>query len=261
MYNKLKFIHRKTQSVFFFKFIMIRLLPRHHPAANPSPPFPLCPAAGQRGRSGEGLAEAQLPHTFQDGVSPFAPGISAWVMQVLMMWRMTPPIAGNPVGEVMKLAWPEVTDIKHPRYKNRRYLCPYCTLRVSKSLDLWCAFDRLSNFEEKKQQLEVAATGVSENTDTFLSFPALVFIIAHTLLEARINPWTLEIHIHRLSSPFEHLSGHQSSWSECLPFLAKQNSTLRRTSARTLRRSRAVTALTHSVTTAFSSGRFRGSRL
>ena len=53
---------------------MIRLLPRHHPAANPSPPFPLCPAAGQRGRGGEVLAEAQLPHIFQDGVSPFAPG-------------------------------------------------------------------------------------------------------------------------------------------------------------------------------------------
>ena len=74
MYNKLKFLHRKTQSVFFFKFIMIRLLPRHHPAANPSPPFPLCPTAGQRGRGGEGLVEAQLPHIFQDGVSPFAPG-------------------------------------------------------------------------------------------------------------------------------------------------------------------------------------------
>ena len=74
MYNKLKFIHRKAQSVFFFKFIMIRLLPRHHPAANPTPPFPLCLAAGQRGKGGEGLAEAQLPHIFQDGVSPFAPG-------------------------------------------------------------------------------------------------------------------------------------------------------------------------------------------
>ena len=73
MYNKLKFLHRKTQSVFFFKFLMIRLLSLHHPAANPSPPYPLCPAAGQRGRSGEGLAEAQLPHIFQDGVSPFAP--------------------------------------------------------------------------------------------------------------------------------------------------------------------------------------------
>ena len=60
--------------MFFFKFIMIRLLSRHHPAANPSPPFPLCPAAGQRGRGGEGLAEAQLPYIFQDGVSPFAPG-------------------------------------------------------------------------------------------------------------------------------------------------------------------------------------------
>ena len=73
MHNKQQFLHRKTQSVFFFKFLMIRLLSRHHPAANSSPPFPLCPAAGQRGRRGEGLAEAQLPHIFQDGVSPFAP--------------------------------------------------------------------------------------------------------------------------------------------------------------------------------------------
>ena len=59
---------------------MIRLLSRHHPAANSSPPLPLCPAAGQRRRGGErggeGLAEAQLPHVFQDGISPFAPGQS-----------------------------------------------------------------------------------------------------------------------------------------------------------------------------------------
>ena len=52
---------------------MIRLLSRDHPAANPSPLLPLCPTAGQRGRGGEGLAEVQLPHIFQDGVSPFAP--------------------------------------------------------------------------------------------------------------------------------------------------------------------------------------------
>ena len=58
----------------------------------------------------------------------------------------------------MKLTWPEVTDIKHPRYTNSRYLCPYCTLRFSKSLDLWCAFDRLSNFEKK--QLEVGSLNV-----------------------------------------------------------------------------------------------------
>ena len=31
---------------------MIRLLSRHHPAANPSQLLPLCPAAGQRGRGG-----------------------------------------------------------------------------------------------------------------------------------------------------------------------------------------------------------------
>ena len=58
---------------------MLRLLSGHHPAANPSLLLPLCPAAGQRGRGGErggeGLAEAQLPHVFQDGVSPFALGL------------------------------------------------------------------------------------------------------------------------------------------------------------------------------------------
>ena len=56
---------------------MIHLLSGHHPAANPSLLLPLCPAAGQRGRGGERggerLVEAQLPHVFQDGVSPFAP--------------------------------------------------------------------------------------------------------------------------------------------------------------------------------------------
>ena len=86
MYNKQKFLHRKTHSVFFFKFLMIRLLSRHHPAANPSPPFPLCPAAGQRGRGGEGLAEAQLPHIFQDGVSPFAPA-SASGLYIFTVWK------------------------------------------------------------------------------------------------------------------------------------------------------------------------------
>ena len=34
---------------------------------------------------------------------------------------------------------------KNPRYTNRRYRCPYCTLRVSKSMDLRSVFDRLSN--------------------------------------------------------------------------------------------------------------------
>ena len=47
------------------------------------------------------------------------------------------------------MTWPELTDIKkNPRYTNRRYLCPYYTLRVSKSLDLWGVFGRLSNFEK-----------------------------------------------------------------------------------------------------------------
>ena len=51
-------------------------------------------------------------------------------------------------GKVMKLTRPEVTDAKNPRCTKRRYLCPYCTLRVSKTLDLWCVFDSFSNFEK-----------------------------------------------------------------------------------------------------------------
>ena len=73
---------------------------------------------------------------------------SGWVWQ---MWCALEVLHFLPLtynGEVMKLTWPEVTDIKNPRYTNCIHLCPYCTLRVSKSLDLWCVFDRHSNFEE-----------------------------------------------------------------------------------------------------------------
>ena len=74
--NRMVFVvsleHFKTFRRTVRTFITIRLLSGDHPAANPSPPLPLCPAAGQRGRGGEGLAEVQLPHIFQDGVSPFA---------------------------------------------------------------------------------------------------------------------------------------------------------------------------------------------
>ena len=52
-------------------------------------------------------------------------------------------------GEVTKLTWPEVTDIKNPRYTNCRYLCPYCTPRVSKSSDQRCVFGTMSNFEKR----------------------------------------------------------------------------------------------------------------
>ena len=52
-------------------------------------------------------------------------------------------------GRVMKMTWPEVTDITKIRdIQLVDTYCPYCTLRVSKSLDLWCVFDRLSNFEK-----------------------------------------------------------------------------------------------------------------
>ena len=54
MYNKLKFMHRKTQSVFFFKFLMIRLLSRHHPAAIPPRPSLFVRQPDKEGGAGRG---------------------------------------------------------------------------------------------------------------------------------------------------------------------------------------------------------------
>ena len=52
-------------------------------------------------------------------------------------------------GEVTKLTWPKVTDIKNPKYTNCRHPCSYCTLWVSKSSDHWCVFGTMSNFEKR----------------------------------------------------------------------------------------------------------------
>ena len=38
---------------------------------------------------------------------------------------------------------------KNLKYIHCRHLCPYCTLRVSKSSDHWCAFGTMSNFEKR----------------------------------------------------------------------------------------------------------------
>ena len=54
-----------------------------------------------------------------------------------------------PNGEVTKLTRPKVTDITNPKYTNCRHLCPYNTLRVSKSSDHWCAFGTMSNIEKR----------------------------------------------------------------------------------------------------------------
>ena len=59
------------------------------------------------------------------------------------------PSGARDNGEVTKLTWPKVTDIKNPKYTNCRHLCSYCTLRVSKSSDHWCAFGTMSNFEKR----------------------------------------------------------------------------------------------------------------
>ena len=59
---------------------------------------------------------------------------------------MFSPLTYN--GEVTKLTWPKVTDIKNLKYTNYRHLCPYCAMRVSKSSFHWCAFGKMSNFEK-----------------------------------------------------------------------------------------------------------------
>ena len=38
---------------------------------------------------------------------------------------------------------------KNPKYTNCRHPCPYCTMRVSKSSDHWCALGTMSNFEKR----------------------------------------------------------------------------------------------------------------
>ena len=38
---------------------------------------------------------------------------------------------------------------KNPKYANSRHLCPYRSLRISKSSDHWCAFGMMSNFEKR----------------------------------------------------------------------------------------------------------------
>ena len=74
---------------------------------------------------------------------------SGWVGQIWCILEVPnfSPLTYN--GEVTKLTWPKVTDIKNLKYANCRHLCSYCTLRVSKSSDHWCAFGTMSNFEKR----------------------------------------------------------------------------------------------------------------
>ena len=74
---------------------------------------------------------------------------SGWVGQIWCILKVPnfSPLTYN--GEVTKLTWPKVTDIKNPKYTNCRHLRPYCTLRVSKRSDHWCAFGTMSNFEKR----------------------------------------------------------------------------------------------------------------
>ena len=74
---------------------------------------------------------------------------SRWFEQI---WCILEVLNFSPLtynGEVTKLTWPKVTDIKNPKYTNCRHPCSYCTLWVSKSSDHWCVFGTMSNFEKR----------------------------------------------------------------------------------------------------------------
>ena len=91
-------------------------------------------------------------------IAPVAPSIAYLVMilddlsrsDAYKRYLFFSPLTYN--GEVTKLTWPQVDDIKNPKYTNRRHLCPYCTMRVSKSSDHWCALGTMSNFEKRNMR-------------------------------------------------------------------------------------------------------------
>ena len=88
-------------------------------------------------------------------IAPVAPSIAYLVMildelsrsDAYLRYLFFSPLTYN--GEVTKLTWPQVNDIKNPKDKNCRHLCPYCTMRVSKSSDHWYALGTMSNFEKR----------------------------------------------------------------------------------------------------------------
>ena len=84
---------------------------------------------------------SDIKHSLSDYDSGWV-GLIWCILEVLFS-----PLTYN--GEVTKLTWPKVTDIKNPKYTNCRHLCPYCTLLVSKSFHHWCAFGTMSNFEKR----------------------------------------------------------------------------------------------------------------
>ena len=74
---------------------------------------------------------------------------SRWFEQI---WCISEVLIFSPLtynGEITKLTRPQVNDIKNLKYTNCRHLCPYCTMRVSKSSDHWCALGTMSNFEKR----------------------------------------------------------------------------------------------------------------
>ena len=74
---------------------------------------------------------------------------SRWFEQI---WCILEVLIFSPLtynGEVTKLTWPQVNNITNPKYTNCRHLCTYCTMRVSKSSDHWCALGTMSNFEKR----------------------------------------------------------------------------------------------------------------
>ena len=88
-------------------------------------------------------------------IAPVAPSIAYLVMilddlsrsYAYQRYLFFSPLTYN--GEVTKLTWPQVNNIKNPKYTSCRHLSPYCTMRVSKSSDHWCALGTMSNFEKR----------------------------------------------------------------------------------------------------------------
>ena len=77
---------------------------------------------------------------------------SRWFEQI---WCILEVLIFSPLtynGEVTKLTWPKVTDIK--KIRNIEIVDTYaltvqCAMRVSKSSDHWCAIGKMSNFEKR----------------------------------------------------------------------------------------------------------------
>ena len=93
-------------------------------------------------------------------------------------------------GEVMKLTWPEVTDMKNPRYTNRRYL-PMSVLHTASFKEfesLMCLWQTLKLW---KMQLEVRSLNVTWRRDLWGHRVIVFWKCAKLLAEQLWQTWRL----------------------------------------------------------------------